>query len=100
MVNRSPIIISVLLESQQMCRTAQTLQRCTDICNTILKTTAQVLRQNVIKKSQVSFFFFLPLGFIRFLNEQKTFFLKKSHTSPILLIRKQFVNSVFWIKSP
>lgn len=76
MVNRSPSIMSVLLESQQMHRTAKTLQRCTDICNTILKTTAQVLRQNVIKKSQVSFFFFLPLGCVHFLNEQKTFFLK------------------------
>lgn len=49
----------------------------------------------MIKKSQVSFFFFFPLGFVCFLNKTK-----KSDTSPILLVGKQFVNSALLDKEP
>lgn len=46
------------------------------------------------------FLLFLASWFCSFSQRTKNLLSQESHTSPILFIRKQFVNSVFWIKSP
>lgn len=51
-VEGAPGIILSSLESQQMQGCAKTPQRCTEVCHVLLKTTAHVLRQKVIKKSE------------------------------------------------
>lgn len=87
----APGIISFSLESRQMHGSAKTAQRCTEVCHILLKTTAHVLRQNVIKKSEgwslsSSFLFVLFV-----------FSTKEPHAGPILFIGKWLVNSAFWI---
>lgn len=84
--------ISPSLESQHIQGCAKTPKRCTEVCRILLKTTAHVLRQKVIKKSEgwsLSSFSFLFVLFV--------FSAKKPYTGPILFIRKWLVTSAFWI---
>lgn len=93
-VKGTPGVISLLLESQKMQGRAKTPQRCTKICHILLKTTANVLRQKVINKSDgwlLSSFSFLFILFI--------FSAKKPLTGLVLFIGKWLVNSAFLINS-
>lgn len=87
-VDGGSCIISPSLKSQQMHRSVETPQRCTDVCHILLKTTARSPRQKVIKKSLSSFSFLFVLF---------VFSAKKPHIGPILFVGKWLVNSAFQI---
>ena len=93
-VKGAPGIISPSLESQQMHRSAKTPQRCTEVCHILLKTTAHVLRQNVIKKSEGWSLSSFSFPFVLFV-----FSAREPHIGPILFIGKWLVNSAFCINS-